>query len=149
MNRDQALCQGILKNARQETLTNQDPINYESLPLTSLGTLFIIILNSKPIQKTKSKEERIRIGHRAGEGKGSRVEGFFHGGLSGSCLLLFDLEVSVTFGAEVHGAGGAEEATVVGAWLRLRRLVACAIVLLRRHLYLQNQRKKRDDYDDS
>lgn len=70
------------------------------------------------------------------------TEGFLHGSLGGSGLLFLDLEVSVTLGAEVHGAGGPKEATVVGAWLRLRGLVARAIVLLRTHLFLQS--KKRD-----
>ena len=65
-------------------------------------------------RRRRMRRERLgqRIRRRSGGGGG---ESDFDGGFGRGVVLLFEMDIRVAFGAEVHGRWAAEEATVVDA----------------------------------
>ena len=70
----------------------------------------------------RRRMRRERLGQRirrrnsgGGGGGGGGGESDFDGGFGRGVVLLFEMDIRVAFGAEVHGRWAAEEATVVDA----------------------------------
>ena len=67
-------------------------------------------------RRRRMRRERLgqRIRRRS-SGRGGGGESDFDGGFGRGMVLLFEMDIRVAFGAEVHGRWAAEEATVVDA----------------------------------
>ena len=66
-------------------------------------------------RRRRMRRERLgqRIRRRSSGGGGGESD--FDGGFGRGVVLLFEMDIRVAFGAEVHGRWAAEEATVVDA----------------------------------